>query len=68
MQIIDVPKLEKILAGITKNDFHTSKTSSFIGRTESKIIVISALSFNEFEREFNEDPDDVSDMNFVLGE
>ncbi|EIY7073703.1 hypothetical protein MOH81_004228 [Salmonella enterica] len=69
MQINDVLKLEKIITNIAQNDgVYTSKTSCFIGRTASKVIVISALSLNEFEREFNEDPDDVPDMHFVLGE
>ncbi|EAP0954392.1 hypothetical protein [Citrobacter freundii] len=69
MQINDVSKLEKIITNIAKDDgVYTSKTSCFIGRTASKVIVISALSLNEFESEFNEDPDDVPDMHFVLGE
>lgn len=69
MKINDVSKLEKIITNISKDDgVYTSKTSCFIGRTDSKVIVISALSLYEFESEFNEDPDDVPDMHFVLGE
>ncbi|EKP1133475.1 hypothetical protein [Klebsiella michiganensis] len=69
MKINDVSKLEEIINKITQDDnMYTSKTSCFIGRTSSKVIVISAFSLNEFESEFNEDPDDVPDAHFVLGE
>ncbi|MEM0606026.1 hypothetical protein AAFL38_26250 [Klebsiella grimontii] len=69
MKINDVSKLEGIINKITQDDnMYTSKTSCFIGRTASKVIVISAFSLNEFESEFNEDSDDVPDAHFVLGE
>lgn len=53
MKINDVSKLEEIINKITQDDnMYTSKTSCFIGRTSSKVIVISAFKDSSLSLEY----------------